>query len=65
MATFRIDFSDDEVEQIKKRARELGISPEELLQRRVRQWLQRPDIEFADAASYVLNKNSDLYKRLS
>ena len=41
-----------------------GLTPEEFLQRRVEELLKQPE-EFREAAAYVLNKNSELYRRLA
>ncbi|RUS92490.1 hypothetical protein DSM106972_098940 [Dulcicalothrix desertica PCC 7102] len=46
-------------------AQELGISLEEFLRIRISEWLNHPQTDFTSAASYVLQKNADLYKRLA
>jgi antitoxin FitA len=46
-------------------AAKVGRSPEELLREQIVRWLQRPDDGFAAAATYVLQKNAELYRRLA
>ncbi|BDA74622.1 hypothetical protein RIVM261_046450 [Rivularia sp. IAM M-261] len=46
-------------------ARELGISPEEFLRISISEWLNHPQADYTSAAGYVLQKNTDLYKRLA
>jgi len=42
-----------------------GVPPEEFLRASVEEWLSRPRSGFAEAASYVLQKNTELYRRLA
>lgn len=46
-------------------AGEAGAQPEEFLRASIEEWLSRPRADFAEAASYVLKKNADLYRRLT
>jgi hypothetical protein len=52
------------VAQLRLRAEQAGLTPEEFLRRRVEQLLDRPDESFRQAA-YVLQKNAELYRRLA
>lgn len=65
MATFKIELSESEARQIEELANEMRLAPEELLRRGIAEWLTRPRDDFAEAAAYVLEKNAELYKRLS
>lgn len=65
MTTFSIELPDDQAERLRDLAVEAGVTPEELLGAGVREWLFRPDKNFTDAASYVLRKNAELYRRLA
>jgi hypothetical protein len=65
MTTIAIPLSDERVAQLRLRATQAGLAPEEFLRRRVEQLLDRPDEQFRQAAAYVLNKNAELYRRLA
>lgn len=65
MPNITISLPDNQLETITKRAQELGISPEFFLQISIEDWLTYPTMEFTEAASYVLKKNAELYKRLA
>ena len=63
--TFTIALSDEKARRLEQRAREAGVAPEELLRASVEDWLAEPREDFARAASYVLQKNKELYRRLA
>ncbi|MEO6191882.1 MAG: DNA-binding protein [Thermoanaerobaculia bacterium] len=42
-----------------------GIQPEEFLRVSVEEWLSHSQTSFSEAASYVLKKNAELYRRLA
>ena len=65
MSTIAIPLSDERMEQLRLRAEQAGLPPEEFLRRRVEQLLDRPDEQFSQAAKYVLEKNAELYRRLA
>lgn len=65
MTTFSIELPDDQAERLRDLAIEAGVTPEELLGAGVREWLIRSDKNFAEAAGYVLRKNTELYRRLA
>jgi hypothetical protein len=65
MTTIAIHLSDEQLAHLRQRAQQAGLPPEEFLRRRVEQMLDRPDEQFREAASYVLRKNADLYRRLA
>jgi hypothetical protein len=46
-------------------AKSVGISPEMLLQASIENWLDNSQQDFAQASSYVIKKNAELYKRLA
>jgi predicted transcriptional regulator len=57
---------DDELSaRLEERARELGIDPRELTKAAVIDLLTRPADDFDRAAKFVLDKNRELYRRLS
>jgi antitoxin FitA len=65
VASITINISDQEFEKMQQLAQELGISLEGFLRIRINEWLNHPQADFTSAASYVLQKNADLYKRLA
>jgi antitoxin FitA len=65
MAMITIPLSDEHLAQLRSRAEQAGLTPEEFLRQRVEQLLDRPDEEFREAAAYVLRKNAELYRRLA
>jgi hypothetical protein len=65
MTTIAIALSDERVAQLRLRAAQVGLAPEEFLRRRVEQLLDRPDEQFRKAAAYVFQKNAELYRRLA
>jgi hypothetical protein len=65
MTTITIPLSDEHLAQLRARAEQTGLTPEEFLRRRVEQILDRPDEQFSQAAAFVLKKNAELYRRLA
>lgn len=65
MTTVTIALPDEPMQRLKELAQEAGVAPEELLQASIEQWLANPREDFIQAAAYVLNKNQELYRRLS
>ena len=65
MTTVTITLSEERAVKLKELAEEMGVAPEELLRARVEEWLSRPESDFAQAATYVLKKNAELYRRLA
>ena len=65
MATITIELSEDRERRLSEHARESGVSPEQLLRLVVEVWLDRPRADFNEATASVLEKNAELYRRLS
>ncbi|WP_295614802.1 ribbon-helix-helix protein, CopG family [Chamaesiphon sp. GL140_3_metabinner_50] len=65
MTLITIDIPDDQLQKLQQLARESQVSPEDLLRANIEDWLVRPKNEFTQAASYILNKNAELYRRLA
>jgi hypothetical protein len=65
VTTIPIALSDSSITRLNELALKTGLPPEELLRRRVEQLLASPDDEFRRAASYLLEKNKELYRRLA
>ena len=62
--TLEIHLSDELASKVERAARESGVSVEQLLQASVEEKIQR-DAQFETAVSHVLEKNAELYRRLS
>ncbi len=60
-----IDLSNKQTEQFQELAKSLSISPQELVRAAIDDFLSRPAEDFRRAAHYGLQKNQELYKRLS
>ena len=65
MDDFTITLAEERAERLRELAREARMSPEQLLQTGVDEWLSRPGEDFPTSAAYVLQKNRELYRRLS
>lgn len=60
-----VELSAAQVEQLKERAKRLGLPPEELARAAVSDLLSVPDGDFSAAMDFVLSKNKELYRRLA
>ncbi|HEX7679431.1 MAG TPA: DNA-binding protein [Thermoanaerobaculia bacterium] len=64
MKIFELHVPDETASKIEQAAQQHGISVEQLLQASVEQKIQR-DAQFERAVGRVLEKNAELYRRLS
>jgi hypothetical protein len=65
MTTLLIDLPDERVQQLQRRATDLGISVTELVVVGIDDVLARPTDELERTMTYVLKKNAALYERLA
>jgi len=65
MSTITVTVSDDRLSKLKEIAKRYNISPEDLVRVTIDELIARPEEAFQQAADYVLNKNSELYRRLA
>jgi len=65
MTTITIALPDERLLELKERAVQYSVSPEELVLISIEELLSRPDESFQQAVDYVVNKNADLYRRLA
>lgn len=65
MASITINIPDAQLQKLQQLAQENEISLEDLLRASLEDWLSYPKSEFAQASSYVLKKNAELYRRLA
>lgn len=54
-----------QAEKLRAEAERLGLTPEDLARAALSDLLAAPDADFSSAASRVLAKNQELYKRLA
>ena len=60
-----IDLNDSQADLLKQTAAKLGVPVEDLARAALSDLLVADDSEFSEAASRVLEKNRELYERLS
>jgi len=60
-----VDLTEEQTEQLTQLAKSLGIDPTELARAAFADLLSRPTDDFRRAAVHVLQKNDELYRRLS
>jgi antitoxin FitA len=65
MASITVTIPDEQLEQLQQLARDSQVSPEDLVRANIEGWLAASNDEFTQAASYVLKKNAELYRRLA
>ena len=65
MSSITITLPDDRLQQLKKKAAKLHLSPEELVQASVEDLLSRSEEDFERTLDYLLQKNADLYRQLA
>jgi len=65
MAAITINVTEQQLQKLHSLAQKLGISTEELLSASLEDLLNSPKNEFNQAASYILQKNAELYHRLA
>ena len=64
MTTITIALPDERLLELKERAVQYSVSPEELVLISIEDLLSRPDESFDQTGDYVINKNASLYRRL-
>ena len=65
MTNLTVTLPDTQLSELKEAAKKLGVSVEDLIRVSIDELLSKPDTEFEDAVSYVLQKNAELYRRLA
>ena len=65
MKVLELNLPEPTVAKLQEAAERLSVSPEELAILSLEEKLAQLDVQFNDAADYVLNKNAELYKRLA
>lgn len=65
MNTITVPISDDRLSKLQEIAARLKITPEDLVRVSIEELLAQPEEAFHQAAQRVLDKNSELYRRLA
>ena len=65
MTSITITLPEDRLAKLREIAARLNVTPEDLARVSIEELLTRPDEAFKQAAEYVLDKNSELYRRLA
>lgn len=65
MTTIAVTLPDDKMQRLEELAHRFEMTPEQLVQASVEELLARPDEEFEQALTHVLDKNAELYRRLA
>jgi predicted transcriptional regulator len=65
MATVTITLSDEEMKRLEALAEREGLTVEQIVRLSINDFLGRPDDVFRAAAKRVMEKNGELYRRLS
>lgn len=63
--TITVTISDDRLSKLREIADRFKITPEDLVRVSIEELLTRPEEAFQQAAQHVLDKNSELYRRLA
>ena len=65
MRVLELKLPEPTLAKLKAAAERLSVSPEDLAILSLEEKLTQLDIQFKDAADYLLNKHAELYKRLA
>ena len=65
MTTFTLALPDERLKKLQELAERFRVAPKELMRASLEELLTRPMEDFQAVLERVLNKNADLYRRLS
>lgn len=65
MKVFKLQLPEQTASKLQEAAQRLSVSPEQLSILSIEEKLAQLEEEFGRSSEYVLNKNADLYRRLS
>ena len=63
--TLNLDLDEQQAKRLREAASRLNVSVNELAKAAINDLLAKPDSDFERAATRVLQKNAELYKRLA
>ncbi len=65
MATLTISLSDEEMRRLEELSKREGLSVEQMVRLSINNFIGQSDESFLTAATRVMEKNANLYRRLS
>ena len=65
MAIVTVSLSDEEMRRLEELSKREGLTFEQMVGLSIRDFIGQPDESFLAAAKRVMEKNSELYRRLS
>lgn len=65
MSVITVALPEERLKELRERAVQYRVSPEDLVLVSIEELLSRPDESFQQAVEYVIKKNADLYRRLA
>lgn len=65
MATLTISLSDEELQRLEALGKREGLTVEQMIRLGINDFIAQPDDAFRVAAKRVMEKNAELYRRLS
>ncbi|MBI5315593.1 MAG: ribbon-helix-helix protein, CopG family [Nitrospirae bacterium] len=65
MATLTISLSDEEMRRMEELSKREGLTVEQMVRLCIHDFIGQPDDTFHAAAKRVIEKNAELYRRLS
>ncbi len=65
MATLKISLSDEEMRRLEELSKSEGLTVEQAVRLGINDFIGQPDDSFRAAAMRVIDKNAELYRRLS
>ncbi len=63
--TLNLELDEQQIQRLQDTARRLNVSVSDLAKAAINDLLAKPESDFERAATRVLRKNADLYKRLA
>ncbi|MGE3976535.1 MAG: ribbon-helix-helix protein, CopG family [Nitrospira sp.] len=65
MTTITVSLSDEEMRRLEELSKREGLTVEQMVRLGINDFIVQPDDSFRAAARRVMEKNADLYRRLS
>lgn len=65
MTTITVSLSDEEMHRLEELSKREGLTVEQMVRLGIRDFIGQPDDAFRAAAKRVMDKNAELYRRLS
>lgn len=65
MSTITVTLSNEHLLELEAKAVRFAVTPEDLVRASIAELLARPDEAFQQAMNHVLQKNTELYRRLA